>query len=105
MMLLTTQQLVVRRDLDTERTLTSTHDSNDAWSGLGSSLLTLWRQFEAPVHVGGTFVAVLYLSGVAALHITTPALFVIEAFNITETEMVGTTGAIDWHHPAVMSSL
>ena len=104
-MLLTTQQLVVRRDMGIPRTLTSIHDSDGAWYGLGSSLLALWRQTKIPAHVSGTFVAVLYLSGIATLHITTPALFAVEVFNATGTEIVRTTGAIDWEQPATLSSL
>jgi len=105
LMLLTTQQLVVRRDMGIPRTLTSIHDSDGAWYGLGSSLLALWRQTKIPAHVSGTFVAVLYLSGIATLHITTPALFAVEVFNATGTEIVRTTGAIDWEQPATLSSL
>jgi len=104
-MLLTTQQLVVRRDLNAPQTLTSTHDNDSAWCGLGSSLLTLWRQIEIPAHVSGTIIAVVYLSGMAALHVTTPSLFNIEAFNITGTELIGTRGGIDWQDPAALPSL
>jgi len=102
-MLLTTQQLVVRRDLGTRRTLTSTNDSDVAWSGLGSSLLTLWRQFELPAHVGETLIAVVYLSGIAALHITTPSLFVVEAFNQSIATTVEATGSIDWLSPEIQN--
>ena len=99
LMLLITQQLIILRDLGTRRTLTSTHDSDMAWSGLGRSLLTLWRQIEIPAHVGGTLTAVVYLTAIAVLHISTPSLFIFEAFNQTISIPVNTTGGTDWANP------
>ena len=104
-MLLTTQQLVVRRDLGMRRTLTAIHDSDIAWSGLGSSLLTLWRQISLPADVKGILVAVVYLIGIAVLHITTPSLFVLEAFNQTMVTDVNTTGGPDWSSPDAFDAM
>lgn len=98
-MLFTTQQLIILRDLGTRHTLTSTHDSDRAWSGLGCSLLTLWRQTDVAAHIGGTITAVVYLTAIAVLHISTPSLFVFEAFNQIMTIPVNTTGGTDWSHP------
>jgi len=95
-MLATTQQLVSRRALGALRALTATHDNNTAWSGLVSSLLTLWRQRKVRANVGGALIAAIYLAGISGLTVTTPALFVFEAFNTSI--IVNTTGSPDWYN-------
>jgi hypothetical protein len=51
-MLVTTQQLALRRNLVQQQTLTATHDKSAAWNGLGSALLSIWRQACATEGIG-----------------------------------------------------
>jgi hypothetical protein len=82
-MVFVTQQLVIRHNLRSSSTLTYLHDSNTAWQGLVAALLTLWRQKAVRSRTGLIILATVYLGGIAALHITIPALASIEVFNIT----------------------
>jgi hypothetical protein len=91
-MVFSTQQIALRRQLSGFQTLTSTHDNDIAWSGLGSALLSLLKQFKLPASLWGVSFATLYLIGIALLHISTPALLSLETFDYYTTSNVSTNG-------------
>ena len=90
------QQLAVQRQLHSSQTLTALHDSVNAWSGLGSSVLTVLQQFRVPATVFPTLITSIYLGCIAVLHITTPALFSLETFNSTMPTDIKTYGMLDY---------
>lgn len=95
-MVYTAQQLVMRNHLSRATTGTAMHDSNTAWSGIGSGLLTLWRNIYFPASVSGTLLAVLYLGLIAVFHITTPALFSVQTFNASVPVNLTLSGLPDY---------
>ncbi|KAJ6507623.1 hypothetical protein DFH09DRAFT_1101011 [Mycena vulgaris] len=90
--------LSIRRGLRTDQTLTATHDSAAAWSGMGSAVFQLWNQKALPASLVGVLSAFLYLGNILALHITAPALFSSETFNSSRSVPVGTNSlpGYDW---------
>ncbi|KAK7018990.1 hypothetical protein R3P38DRAFT_2979971 [Favolaschia claudopus] len=87
-----TQTLSMRRSLQRPQTLTETHDNAVAWIGIGSAIMQLWSQKAVPASVFGVFSTFLYLLCVLILHVTTPALFALEAFNATQPVLVDSQG-------------
>ncbi|KAJ7100962.1 hypothetical protein B0H15DRAFT_796624 [Mycena belliarum] len=87
-----TQTLSMRRSLQTEQTLTATHDTASAWAGIGSAVVGVWNQKAVPASLGGVLAAFMYLGSVLVLHITTPALFSVETFSSVQVIDVGTQG-------------
>ncbi|KAJ7911718.1 hypothetical protein B0H13DRAFT_2328098 [Mycena leptocephala] len=87
-----TQKLSTRRDLRRWQSLSVTHDSAASWNGIGSALAGVFAQRDLPSSLVGVLSAFIYLSGILALHITTPALFAVEAFNSTQLVHVPTHG-------------
>ncbi|KAJ7831738.1 hypothetical protein B0H13DRAFT_2371295 [Mycena leptocephala] len=79
-----TQKLFTPRGLRRWQSLSATHDSAASWSGIGSALAGLFAQRNLPSSVVGVLSTFIYLSGILALHTTTPALFAVEAFNPTQ---------------------
>ncbi|KAF7376974.1 hypothetical protein MSAN_00115200 [Mycena sanguinolenta] len=96
-----TQTLSMRRSLQRDQTLTETHDNAAAWAGIGSALVHLWRQKTVPASISGVLSTFFYLSSVLILHITTPALFSLEAFTATRPVPVQTQGlpSYNWTDP------
>jgi hypothetical protein len=92
MMVFVVQQLVVCRDLYRSSRLTSLHDSNLAWQGLGGAIMTLYRQKQLPDRVWSAIAAAFYLGGIATLHATIPALYSVQVFNTTLNMEVATRG-------------
>ncbi|KZT05121.1 uncharacterized protein LAESUDRAFT_813732 [Laetiporus sulphureus 93-53] len=88
-LLLITQRLSLNSLLLRPRTLTALHDVSSAWTGLGAGLLSLWRQLSIPTAVFGTLGVTVYLGCLSILHISTPALFSMDAFNQTGALPVG----------------
>ncbi|KAJ6606125.1 hypothetical protein DFH09DRAFT_1353339 [Mycena vulgaris] len=87
-----TQTLSTKQDLQTHQTLTATHDNAAAWTGLGSAVLYIWNQKAVPASIMGVVSVFLYLGNIMILHITTPALFSLEAFNASRQVFVPTEG-------------
>ncbi|KAI6010600.1 hypothetical protein EDC04DRAFT_3145921 [Pisolithus marmoratus] len=85
-----TQRLSVRRELLQYQTLTATHDTTGAWSGLGAALSTVWDQTKLKAAARGVFLVTLYLAGIAVLHITSSSLMSLVPFNNTEVAYVTT---------------
>ncbi|KAJ7496874.1 hypothetical protein FB451DRAFT_1386225 [Mycena latifolia] len=88
------QTLSMRRNMQMNRTLTTTHDNAAAWTGIGSALLHAWYQKAVPASVLGVLTTTLYLADIMVLHITTPALFSVQAFNSSPSVPVSTTQSI-----------
>ncbi|KAJ7123460.1 hypothetical protein C8R44DRAFT_735107 [Mycena epipterygia] len=93
-----TQTLSMRRNLQMDQTLTATHDNAAAWAGIGSSVFYLWYQKVVPASILGIFSVFLYLANILILHVTTPALFSLETFNLSRPVGVKTRGlpAYNW---------
>ncbi|KAJ7318432.1 hypothetical protein DFH08DRAFT_1086640 [Mycena albidolilacea] len=85
-----TQRLWTRQSLRADQTLTATHDSAAAWTGIGSALSQLWSQRTMSGSIVGVLSVFLYLANILVLHITTPALFSFETFNSTRPVHVAT---------------
>ncbi|KAH7876420.1 uncharacterized protein C8R40DRAFT_134651 [Lentinula edodes] len=85
---LTTQKLALRRQLNLYSSLTAKHDANDAWMGLGSSLMTFlslkWRQLEFRESLNSLFLPLLYLAGIASLHSVGTGMFGLVATPLDE---------------------
>ncbi|KAJ6528990.1 hypothetical protein B0H19DRAFT_1274610 [Mycena capillaripes] len=96
-----TQTLSTKQDLQTHQILTATHDNAAAWTGLGSAVLYIWNQKAVPASMMGVFSVFLYLGNIMILHITTPALFSLEAFNASRQVFVLTEGLPTINHPSV----
>ncbi|KAF7333130.1 hypothetical protein MVEN_02378500 [Mycena venus] len=92
LLLLLTQKLAIYSSLQSKRTLTATHDQLTAWSGIGSAFATLYHQLYIPASVMGTVLIIGYLGRILLLHITTPALLTVEAFNTTQFQPIPTHG-------------
>jgi hypothetical protein len=85
-----TQTLAMRKNLRTNQTLTATHDSAAAWEGIGSAVVRVWDQHSVRASIAGVLSPVLYLGSILVVHITTLALFSLEAFNSTHAVPVTT---------------
>ncbi|KAF7344292.1 hypothetical protein MVEN_01720700 [Mycena venus] len=89
-----TQTLSLRRSLHVDQMLTATHDNAAAWSGIGSAVVYLWHQRTVRASLVSVLFAVLYLGNILGLHVTTPALFSLEAFNSNRFVPVGTNSLV-----------
>ncbi|KAJ7164154.1 hypothetical protein C8R46DRAFT_1036085 [Mycena filopes] len=95
-----TQTLFTRRSLGVKQTLTAIHDSAAAWVGIGSAVMQLWGQTTVHGSTFGVLSALAYLANILVLHITTPALFSVVAFNSSHNIQVG----IEYHMPITNGS-
>jgi hypothetical protein len=82
-MLFVTQKLSLWTILFTKQSLTASHDSASAWTGLGVAIRTVYRQTSIPSALWSTIAIMLYLAGISILHITTPSLFGMQVVNTT----------------------
>ncbi|KAJ6523214.1 hypothetical protein B0H19DRAFT_1277077 [Mycena capillaripes] len=87
-----TQLLSTRQNLRTERPLTATHDTAAALARIWSAVLYPWHQKKVPASIIGVSSAFLYLGNILVLHVTTPALFSLEMFNMSRSGSVVTSG-------------
>ncbi|KAF7341200.1 hypothetical protein MVEN_01855200 [Mycena venus] len=78
-------------------TLTTMHDKLSCWSGIGSSLSTLYNQISLPVSVLTTLSITAYLLALSALHVTTPALLSVETFNLSSSFEASLLGGPQWN--------
>ncbi|KAI0929930.1 hypothetical protein AcV5_006768 [Taiwanofungus camphoratus] len=90
-MVVLTQRLAMRSMLRNRQTLTAAHDISNAWNGLGSAFLSLWRQTYLAACAVGIAEVTLYLVCISVLHISTPSLFSMETFNQSNSITVTTT--------------
>ncbi|KAJ7443702.1 hypothetical protein FB451DRAFT_1413538 [Mycena latifolia] len=89
-----TQTLSTRRSLRMDQTLTAIHDSAAAWSGIGAAFVYLWLQTSVRGSLIGVLCALIYLSNILVLHITTPALFSVASFNASHQITIQTEGQV-----------
>ncbi|EIW83815.1 hypothetical protein CONPUDRAFT_150871 [Coniophora puteana RWD-64-598 SS2] len=97
-----TQRLGVLRSLERKQKLTALHDSSNAWTGIGSSLLGLWHQARLPASAAGTTFAIcitLYLGCVMVLHVASSTVMQLQTFNNTIVGPVATSVA--WPNASV----
>ncbi|KAJ7751923.1 hypothetical protein DFH07DRAFT_825880 [Mycena maculata] len=92
-----TQTLAISCAVRKYSTITSTHDSLTSWAGVGSSLSTLYNQISLPASVAATSSIFAYLAAISLLHVTTPALFSVETFNLAVQTTVETEGVPEWN--------
>ncbi|KAF9016770.1 hypothetical protein BDZ89DRAFT_1141216 [Hymenopellis radicata] len=90
-LLFISQQLATRRNLYSNQTLTATHDNLSSWTGLGASLVSVWHQRATAAAVSSSLIVAAYFSCLAILHITSPALVTVQAFNSTEHTVIPAT--------------
>ncbi len=83
-LVLVTQRLALVRNLRKRQTLTAVHDKASAWLGLGSSISALLDQAEVRAAMPGVVLVMLYLAGIAALHVTVPASIEVNTYNAVE---------------------
>lgn len=82
-LVLMTQRLALRNDLNTRPTLTAVHDKTTAWLGLGSAIDSLWQQTKLRAATWGVFCITLYLVCVFTLHVSIQGLFHVVPYNAT----------------------
>ncbi|KAF8143701.1 hypothetical protein K438DRAFT_1945748 [Mycena galopus ATCC 62051] len=87
-----TQKLVLRRNFHKSQTLTATHDSLLAWTGLGSALVRLWQQKTIPASITGVLSALVYLANILVLHVTFPGLLALDSVFLNTSVSVTTQG-------------
>lgn len=85
-----TQQLAIQGILLKRQMLTTAHDESTAWSGLGSALLVLWKQTRIAASVVGTILITIYLMGISVLHVSTPSLFSLQIFELSNGTTIST---------------
>ncbi|KAJ6525232.1 hypothetical protein DFH09DRAFT_1095708 [Mycena vulgaris] len=100
-----TQKQAITAVIQQYSILTVTHDKVSAWTGIGSAVSTLYKQWELPVSFLGTISICLYLSSISILHITTSALFSVETFNSILTSTVETQSIPEWSDPSHNSTI
>lgn len=86
------QKMATRRALQSNMTLTATHDNSEAWVGIGSAIATLWRQKAVSSSLMTILQVTAYLGCIMALHVTTPVLFAVQTFNLSQPITVNTLG-------------
>ncbi|KAJ7925476.1 hypothetical protein B0H13DRAFT_1863125 [Mycena leptocephala] len=99
------QRITIQRSLQSEETLTATHDNIVAWSGLGSALATVYQQFSIPASVKRSVLISGYLTVILVLHLTTPLLFSIEAYSPSTMLNIHTNGVPEFNTSASLNSL
>jgi hypothetical protein len=90
--LFVTQKSAMHYNLHVLQTLTAAHDNVSSWGGLGSALVSVYRQISIPASITGTLSVAGYLACVSSFHITTPALFSMAGFNMSVPLPVQTLG-------------
>ncbi|KAJ3718048.1 hypothetical protein DFJ43DRAFT_1098865 [Lentinula guzmanii] len=95
---LATQKLALRRQLKLRNTLTAKHDANEAWMGLGSSLMAVlrWRQLEFREARNSIFIPLLYLAGIASLHSVGTSMFGLVPKSVTRPFSFSSQGLPDF---------
>ncbi|KAJ6476710.1 hypothetical protein C8R47DRAFT_1289951 [Mycena vitilis] len=86
------QKMATRRVLQSNTTLTATHDTSAAWAGAGSAIAVLWKQKAVSSSLMTLLQVTAYLMCIMGLHTTTPALFAVQTFNLSQPITVNTQG-------------
>ncbi|KIK67596.1 hypothetical protein GYMLUDRAFT_36338 [Collybiopsis luxurians FD-317 M1] len=95
---LTAQKLARRRQLNILADLTSTHDANEAWMGIGAAFLILAK--FGPFGPRASFKSILlplaYLGGIASLHSIATNMFDLVPTSMNATILFHSTGIPDF---------
>ncbi|KAF8164135.1 hypothetical protein K438DRAFT_1984840 [Mycena galopus ATCC 62051] len=94
-----TQKLVFRHNLRRTQTVTATHDSLVAWTGLGSALVSVWQQRAIPASIPGVLSAFVYLANILVLHVTFPGLLAVDSVLLNSSVSVITQGLPVFNFP------
>ncbi|KAJ7120094.1 hypothetical protein C8R44DRAFT_787605 [Mycena epipterygia] len=100
-----TQTLWMRRSLQTDQTLTATHDHAAAWAGIGAAVSNVWYQKAVPASIIGVLSIFCYLGNILIFHITTPALFSLATFTSPSPIPLGTQSLPDFNRSVFNPSL
>ncbi|KAI0320946.1 hypothetical protein OF83DRAFT_1168868 [Amylostereum chailletii] len=84
------QPLAIRYQFQRRQTLTSLSDQAEAWSGLGASLFSLYRNICFPAALPSVVLILNYFIALTVLHITTPILMSVPVVDVTSTRTVRT---------------
>ncbi|KAJ7649984.1 hypothetical protein FB45DRAFT_1017396 [Roridomyces roridus] len=96
-MLYLTQELALGFAIRKYSSLTETHDRMLAWSGIGSSLSTLYQQVSSS-GLGFSVLAITgYFLALSLLHVTTPALFSVQPFDQIATIPITLQSIPQWN--------
>ncbi|KAJ6568910.1 hypothetical protein B0H19DRAFT_1373327 [Mycena capillaripes] len=90
LLVLTTQTISMRRDLQIHQTLTATHDNAAAWAGLGSAAFYVWHQKDVSASLKGVLWALLYLGNIALLQVAMSSMFALQTLTAPHSGVVGT---------------
>ncbi|KAH7920674.1 hypothetical protein BV22DRAFT_785661 [Leucogyrophana mollusca] len=116
-LVVSTQQLALRRNLLRYQTLTATHDQSNAWTGFGAALMSLWSQTRLSAATFGVSSVALYLLSISVLHVSSSSLINVETFNATYPTTVATvlgmpsdmesifTSDYDWYDATAVASM
>lgn len=83
---------MLRRNFRRSQTLTATHDSVRAWTGLGSALVCVWQQKAITASISGVLSAFVYLANILVLHVTFPGLLAVDSVFLNSSVSVTTQG-------------
>ncbi|KAG1799954.1 uncharacterized protein BJ212DRAFT_1581685 [Suillus subaureus] len=86
-----TQRLAISRALVRRLKLTTIHDISNAWAGLGSALINVWKQTRVPASLWATTAVTTYLVCISVLHVTSSTLLQFQTFNSSMTTNISTT--------------
>ncbi|KAF7378111.1 hypothetical protein MSAN_00235300 [Mycena sanguinolenta] len=100
-----TQKLAITSAIQQYSFLTTTHDKVLAWTGIGSAILTLWRQVKLPGSLFKILHISLYLATISVLHVATPALVSVESFELSILTTANTQGVTEWSNTTDNSTL
>lgn len=92
LLVLTTQTLSMRRDLQIHQTLTATHDNAAAWAGLGSATFYVWRQRGVSASLKGVLSALFYLGNIALLQVAMSSMFSLQTVTAPQSGLIATHG-------------
>ncbi|KAK7470249.1 hypothetical protein VKT23_001683 [Stygiomarasmius scandens] len=96
---LTTQKLSLRRLLHLENTLTTKHDTVNAWSGLGSAFMTIfgWRRDDWTTESLSTvWIAAVYLATIFVFQSIAGGMAVFQALPMSSSTSIQTQGIPDF---------
>ncbi|KAF7367591.1 hypothetical protein MSAN_00822400 [Mycena sanguinolenta] len=90
LLVLNTQTLSMRRDLQIHQTLTATHDNAAAWAGLGSAALYIWNQRDVSASLRRVLLAFFYLGNIALLQVAMSSMFAMQTVTVPHSVPVAT---------------
>ncbi|KAJ7192333.1 hypothetical protein GGX14DRAFT_595902 [Mycena pura] len=105
MLIYLTQRLATTNTMHKYSPLTAIHDKGLAWTGIGSTVSTLYEQIKSPGPCLEILIIFLYLATISGLHVTTSALVSVESFNLSVSTKVQTRSIPEWSDTVDNSTL